>query len=76
VKQRGPWCSRLQSGETCRIKTGRPSDKTLAVVEFLGADNVPIAVCMNYATHPIDFYWSGVVSGDCPKASFAAARLT
>jgi hypothetical protein len=30
-----------------------PSDKTLSVVEFLGADNVPIAVYMNYAMHPI-----------------------
>jgi neutral ceramidase len=29
-----------------------PSDKTLAVVEFLAADNVPIAVYMNYAMHP------------------------
>ena len=43
-----------------------PSDKTLAVVEFLGADNVPIAVYMNYAMHPINFYLSGVVSADFP----------
>ena len=42
------------------------SDKTLAVVEFLGADNVPIAVYMNYAMHPINFYLSGVVSADFP----------
>ena len=43
-----------------------PSDKTLAVVEFLGADNVPIAVYMNYAMHPINFYLSGVISADFP----------
>ena len=43
-----------------------PSDKTLAVVEFLGADNVPIAVYMNYAMHPINFYLSGVISADYP----------
>ena len=43
-----------------------PSDKTLAVVEFLGQDNVPIAVYMNYAMHPINFYLSGVISADFP----------
>ncbi len=43
-----------------------PSDKTLAVVEFLGNDNVPIGVYMNYAMHPIDFYLSGVISADFP----------
>jgi hypothetical protein len=43
-----------------------PSDKTLAVVEFLGQDDVPIAVYMNYAMHPINFYLSGVISADFP----------
>jgi hypothetical protein len=43
-----------------------PSDKTLAVVELLGEDNVPIAVYMNYAMHPINFYLSGVISADFP----------
>jgi hypothetical protein len=43
-----------------------PSDKTLAVVEFLGNDNVPIAVYMNYAMHPINFYLSGIISADFP----------
>jgi neutral ceramidase len=42
------------------------SDKTLAVVELLGEDNVPIAVYMNYAMHPINFYLTGVISGDFP----------
>ncbi len=35
------------------------SDKTLSVVEFIGADYVPIAVYMTYAMHPINFYLSG-----------------
>ena len=43
-----------------------PSDKTLAVLEFLGSDNVPIGVYMNYAMHPINFYLSGVISADFP----------
>ena len=43
-----------------------PSDKTLAVVEFIGADDVPIGVYMNYAMHPINFYLSGVISADFP----------
>lgn len=43
-----------------------PSDKTLAVVEFVGADDMPIAVYMNYAMHPINFYLSGVISADFP----------
>jgi hypothetical protein len=37
-----------------------PSDKTLAVVGFIGNDNIPIGVYMNYAMHPINFYLSGV----------------
>ncbi len=43
-----------------------PSDKTLAVVAFLGQDDVPIGVYMNYAMHPINFYLSGVISADFP----------
>lgn len=43
-----------------------PSDKTLAVAEFLGDDNIPIGVYMNYAMHPINFYLSGVISADFP----------
>ncbi len=42
------------------------SDKTLTVLEFLGKDDVPIAVYMNYGMHPINFYQSGVVSADFP----------
>jgi hypothetical protein len=43
-----------------------PSDKTLAVMEVLGEDGVPIAVYMNYAMHAINFYLSGQISGDVP----------
>jgi hypothetical protein len=43
-----------------------PSDKTLAVIGLIGDDNVPIAVYMNYAMHPINFYLSGVISADFP----------
>jgi len=42
------------------------SDKTLAVIEFLGEDDVPIAVYMNYGMHPVNFFLSGVVSADYP----------
>lgn len=42
------------------------SDKTLAVVEFIGEDHVPIAVFLNYAMHPVNFYLSGVISADFP----------
>jgi hypothetical protein len=42
------------------------TDKTLAVVEFVGQDDVPIGVYMNYAMHPINFYLSGVISADFP----------
>lgn len=43
-----------------------PSDKTLAVVAFIGTDRVPVAVLMHYAMHPIHFFLSGVVSADFP----------
>jgi len=42
------------------------SDKTLTVVEFVGDDDVPVGVYMNYAMHPINFYLSGVISADFP----------
>jgi Neutral/alkaline non-lysosomal ceramidase, N-terminal len=43
-----------------------PSDKTLAVVELLDEDDLPIGVYMNYAMHPINFYLSGLISADFP----------
>jgi neutral ceramidase len=43
-----------------------PSDKTLAVVEFIGADHVPIGVYMNYGMHPDNFFGTGVLSADFP----------
>ena len=42
------------------------SDKTLAVVSFIGEDHVPVGVFMTYAMHPISFYLSGVISADFP----------
>lgn len=42
------------------------SDKTLGVLEVLDAGDMPIAVYLNYAMHPIDFYLSGVLSADFP----------
>lgn len=42
------------------------SDKTLAVVEFIGEDYIPIGVYMNYAMHPVNFYNTGVISADFP----------
>ena len=48
-----------------------PSDKTLAVVAFVGEDNVPIGVYLNYGMHPINFYLSGVISADFPGAASA-----
>ncbi|MFD1786201.1 neutral/alkaline non-lysosomal ceramidase N-terminal domain-containing protein [Sphingomonas floccifaciens] len=43
---------------------GGPSDKSLAVLEVLDTDGLPIGVYVNYAMHPINFYMSGVVSAD------------
>ncbi|QJU58298.1 hypothetical protein HL653_11350 [Sphingomonas sp. AP4-R1] len=40
------------------------SDKTLAVVNVLDERSNPIAVYMNYAMHPVNFYHSGVISAD------------
>jgi neutral ceramidase len=43
-----------------------PSDKTLAVVQFVGEDGMPIGIYLNYAMHPINFYLSGLISADFP----------
>lgn len=43
-----------------------PSDKTLAVLGFIGEDGTPIGVYMNYAAHPINYYVTGVLSADFP----------
>lgn len=40
------------------------SDKTLAIIEVLDANDLPIGVYLNYAMHPTNFYMSGVVSAD------------
>jgi neutral ceramidase len=46
-----------------------PSDKTLSVVSFVGNDDMPIAIYMNYAAHPTLFYDVGVISADFPGAA-------
>ena len=43
-----------------------PSDKELTVVSFLDDEDIPIAIIMNYAMHPVNFFISGVVSADYP----------
>ena len=46
-----------------------PSDKTVAVVEFLGAHGEPIAVYMNYAMHPVNGFLTGLTSADFAGAT-------
>ena len=41
-----------------------PSDKTVAVIEFLGASGQPIAVYMDYAMHPVNGFLAGLTSAD------------
>jgi neutral ceramidase len=45
---------------------GGASDKTVAVIDFRGADGVPVGVYMTYAMHPINWFMTGVVSADFP----------
>jgi neutral ceramidase len=46
-----------------------PSDKTVAVVEFLGANGEPIAVYMDYAMHPVNGFLAGLTSADFAGAT-------
>ncbi|MGA8442113.1 MAG: neutral/alkaline non-lysosomal ceramidase N-terminal domain-containing protein [Candidatus Sulfotelmatobacter sp.] len=46
-----------------------PSDKTVAVVEFLGGNGAPIAVYMDYAMHPINAFLAGFTSADFAGAA-------
>jgi neutral/alkaline ceramidase-like enzyme len=46
-----------------------PSDKTVAVVEFLAASGQPIAVYMDYAMHPVNGFLAGITSADFPGAA-------
>jgi neutral/alkaline ceramidase-like enzyme len=41
-----------------------PSDKTVAVVEFLAPSGQPIAVYMDYAMHPVNGFLAGITSAD------------
>jgi neutral ceramidase len=46
-----------------------PSDKTVAVVEFLATNAEPIAVYMDYAMHPVNGFLAGVTSADFAGAA-------
>lgn len=46
-----------------------PSDKTVAVVEFLAEKGQPIAVYMDYGMHPVNGYLSGFTSADFAGAA-------
>ncbi|MBR4977672.1 MAG: neutral/alkaline non-lysosomal ceramidase N-terminal domain-containing protein [Bacteroidales bacterium] len=43
-----------------------PCDKDLTVLAFLDKEDIPVAILMNYAMHPVNFFMSGVVSSDFP----------
>lgn len=45
------------------------SDKTVTVVEFVGANGEPIAVYMDYAMHPINGFLTGITSADFAGAT-------
>lgn len=46
-----------------------PSDKTVAVVEFLTPKGEPIAVYMDYAMHPVNGFLAGLTSADFAGAA-------
>lgn len=46
-----------------------PSDKTVAVVEFVASDSKPIAVYMDYAMHPVNGFLAGFTSADFAGAA-------
>jgi len=46
-----------------------PSDKTVAVVEFIAANGQPIAVYMDYAMHPVSGFLAGFTSADFAGAA-------
>jgi hypothetical protein len=46
-----------------------PSDKTVAVIEFLATSGQPIAVYMDYAMHPVNGFLTGLTSADFAGAT-------
>jgi neutral ceramidase len=46
-----------------------PSDKTVAVIEFLATSGQPIAVYMDYAMHPVNGFLAGITSADFAGAT-------
>lgn len=41
-----------------------PADKEVAVLSFIGEDNVPVAIYTTYAMHPVNGYLTAFVSAD------------
>jgi hypothetical protein len=52
-----------------------PSDKTVAVVEFLASNGTPIAVYMDYAMHPVNGFLAGFTSADFAGAASRYVEL-
>jgi Neutral/alkaline non-lysosomal ceramidase, N-terminal len=46
-----------------------PSDKTVAVLEFLSSSGAPIGVYMDYAMHPVNGFLAGLTSADFAGAT-------
>ncbi len=46
-----------------------PSDKTVAVVEFLAENGAPIAVYIDYGMHPVNGFLGGFISADFAGAA-------
>ena len=46
-----------------------PSDKTVAVIEFLALNGEPIAIYMDYAMHPVNGFLAGITSADFAGAA-------
>ena len=46
-----------------------PSDKTVAIVEFVAPSGQPIAVYMDYAMHPVNGFLAGLTSADFAGAT-------
>ncbi len=46
-----------------------PSDKTVAVLEFLSPSSAPIAVYLDYAMHPVNGFLAGLTSADFAGAT-------
>src|SRR5260370_19529633 len=61
------WSSDVCSSDLPNLEG--PSDKTVAVIEFLSATGEPIAVYMDYAMHPVNGFLAGLTSADFAGAA-------